>query len=141
MLKTYLYNLKTAKKDGVKSTGNGFKSGYKGKIGISPTNFYIKNGNKPLDNLFENVKDGVYITEMSGLHAGVNNISGDFSVLASGYLIENGKKSKAVEQITIAGNFYNMMLNVKDIANDLKFALNGIGSPSIFVGELSVSGE
>ncbi len=78
---------------------------------------------------------------MSGLHAGVNNISGDFSVLASGYLIENGKKSKAVEQITIAGNFYNMMLNVKDIANDLKFALNGIGSPSIFVGELSVSGE
>lgn len=141
ILKTYLYNLKTAKKDGVKSTGNGFKSGYKGKIGISPTNFYIKNGNKPLDNLFQDVKDGVYITEMSGLHAGVNNISGDFSVLASGYLIENGKKSKAVEQITIAGNFYNMMLSVKDIANDLKFALNGIGSPSIFVGELSVSGE
>ena len=141
ILKTYLYNLKTAKKDGVKSTGNGFKSGYKGKIGISPTNFYIKNGTKPLDKLFEDVKDGIYITEMSGLHAGVNDISGDFSILASGYLIEDGKKSKAVEQITIAGNFYNMMLDIKDIANDLKFDLSGVGSPSIFVGELSVSGE
>ena len=141
ILKTYLYNLKTAKKDGVKSTGNGFKGGYKGKIGISPTNFYIKNGTKSLDTLFENVKNGIYITELSGLHSGVNNISGDFSVLASGYLIENGKKAKAVEQITIAGNFYNMLLDIKDISNDLRFSLNGVGSPSVFVGELSVSGE
>ena len=141
ILKTYLYNLKTAKKDGVKSTGNGFKSGYKGKISISPTNFYIKNGEKPLNNIFENVKDGAYITELSGLHAGVNSISGDFSILANGYLIENGKKAKAIEQITIAGNFYDMLLNIEDIANDLKFSLNGVGSPSIFVGKLSISGD
>ena len=141
VLKTYLYNLKTAKKDGVKSTGNGFKGGYKGKIGISPTNFYIKNGKTPLDTLFNNVEKGIFITGLSGLHAGVNNISGDFSALASGYLIENGKKTKPVEQITIAGNFYNMMLNIKDIADDLKFSLSGVGSPSVFVGELSVSGD
>ncbi len=141
ILKTYLYNLKTAKKDGVKSTGNGFKGGYKGKIGISPTNFYIKNGSKSLDSIFNDVKDGIYITDMSGLHAGVNSTSGDFSLLSSGYLIENGKKTKAIEQITIAGNFYNMILDIKDIANDLKFSLNGVGSPSIFVGELNVSGE
>lgn len=141
VLKTYLYNLKTAKKDGVKSTGNGFKSGYKGKIGISPTNFYIKNGVKSLDTLFSDISNGIYITDLAGLHSGVNTISGDFSVLANGYLIENGKKSTAIEQITIAGNFYNMILNIKEIANDLKFNLSGIGSPSIFVGELSVSGE
>ncbi len=141
ILKTYLYNLKTAKKDGVKSTGNGFKNGYKGKISISPTNFYIKNGKTPLNILFNNMKNGIYISELSGLHSGVNEISGDFSVLASGYLIENGKKSRPVEQITIAGNFYNMLIDIKDISNDLKFSLNGVGCPSIFVGELSVSGE
>ncbi|WP_250278047.1 TldD/PmbA family protein [[Clostridium] colinum] len=141
VLKTYLYNLKTAKKDGVKSTGNGFKNGYKGKVSISTTNFYIKNGDKPLDTLLEDLKDGIYITEISGLHAGVNSISGDFSILSNGYLIENGKKVKSVEQITVAGNFYDMLLNIKDIANDLKFTLNGVGSPSIFVGTLSVSGE
>lgn len=141
ILKTYLYNLKTAKKDGVKSTGNGFKGGYKGKIGISPTNFYIKNGNKSLDTILNDVNEGLYITDLSGLHAGVNAISGDFSILANGYLIENGIKTKGVEQITIAGNFYNMLKNIKDLSNDLKFSVNGIGSPSVYVGSLSVSGE
>ena len=141
VLKTYLYNLKTAKKDNVKSTGNGFKAGYKGKIGISPTNFYIKNGTKSLENLFNDVKEGVFLTELSGLHSGVNSISGDFSVLASGYLIKNGKKVKPVEQITIAGNFYNMMLSIEDIADDLKFSTSGIGSPTVFVGKLDLSGE
>ncbi len=141
ILKTYLYNLKTAKKDGVKSTGNGFKDGYKGKIGISPTNFYIKNGNKSLDDILKTAESGIYITDLAGLHAGVNDISGDFSILANGYLIENGVKTKGVEQITIAGNFYDMLKNIKDIANDLKFSVSGIGCPSIFVGSLSVSGE
>lgn len=141
ILKTYLYNLKTAKKDGVKSTGNGFKGGYKGKIGISPTNFYIKNGNKSLDTILNDVNEGIYITDLSGLHAGVNAISGDFSILATGYLIENGIITKSVEQITIAGNFYNMLKNIKDISNDLKFSINGIGSPSVYIGSLSVSGE
>lgn len=141
VLKTYLYNTKTAKKDGVKSTGNGFKSGYKGTIGISPTNFYIKNGTKSLENILKEVENGIYITELAGLHSGVNSISGDFSVLASGYIIENGKISKSIEQITIADNFYTMILNIKDIADDLKFSLSGIGTPSVYVGEMSISGE
>lgn len=141
VLKTYLYNLKSAKKDGVKSTGNAVKGGYKGKIGTSCSNFYIKNGQKPLTQLLEEVKDGVYITSLSGLHAGVNAISGDFSLLATGYLIENGKKTKPVEQITIAGNFYEVLNNIKDLADDLDFAISGIGCPSIFVGELNISGE
>lgn len=140
VLKTYLYTLKTAKKDGVKSTGNGFKS-YKGKITTSTTNFYIKNGEKCLQEIFENVKDGLFITSLSGLHAGVNSISGDFSILASGYIIKDGKKQNAVEQITIAGNFYDMLLKIEDVANDLKFDLSGVGSPSIYVGSLDVSGE
>lgn len=141
ILKTYLYNLKTAKKDGVKSTGNGFKDSYKGKISTSFTNFYIKNGEKTLYEILQNASNGIYVTDLSGLHSGVNSISGDFSLLSEGFLIENGKITLPIEQITIAGNFYEMFKNIKDIASDLKFSTSGIGSPSIYIGELMVAGE
>lgn len=141
ILKTYLYNLKSAKKDGVKSTGNGFKGGFKGSIGTNVTNFYIKNGKTDFNEMIKNVSNGIFIKELSGLHAGVNGISGDFSLLAEGFLIENGKITTPVEQITIAGNYFEMMKNIKDLANDLKFSTSGVGSPSIFVGELDIAGE
>lgn len=141
VLKTYLYNLKSAKKDGVKSTGNGFKGGYKSSIGTSVTNFFIKNGEKAFDDIIEEVSNGIIIKEVSGLHAGVNGISGDFSLLAEGVLVEDGKITKPINQITIAGNFYEVLKNVKSVANDLKFSTSGIGSPSIFVGMLDVAGE
>lgn len=141
VLKTFLYNLKSAKKDGVKSTGNGFKGSFKGTIGTSVTNFYIKNGEMPFNEMLKNVSDGIYIKELSGLHSGVNSISGDFSLLAEGFLIKNGEITKPVEQITIAGNYFEMMNSIKALANDLKFSTSGVGSPSVFVGELAVSGE
>lgn len=141
LLKTYLHNLKTAKKDNVKSTGNASKYGNGGEIKISTTNFYIKNGDKNPSDILKDVQDGIYITDISGLHAGANAVSGDFSLLAEGFCIEDGKKSYPVEQITIAGNFYKILENIQDIANDLEFSPSGVGSPTVFVGKLSVSGE
>lgn len=140
-LKTYLYNLKYAKKDGVQSTGNGFKLGFKDRVATSHTNFYIKNGNKSLEELFGLANEGIYITSLSGLHSGVNNISGDFSLIASGFKIEDGVKSSPVDQITVAGNFYSLLKEINEIGNDLKFETNAVGSPSVFAGKLSVAGE
>ena len=141
ILKTYIYNLKSAKKDGVKSTGNGFKGSFKSSIGTNITNFYIKNGNTNFNDMVQNVSNGLLIKDLSGLHSGVNGISGDFSLLAEGFLIENGKITTPVEQITIAGNYFEMMQNIKELGNDLKFSTSGIGTPSVFVGELNVAGE
>lgn len=140
VLKTYLYNLKTASKDGVKSTGNGFKGSFKGSISVSPTNFYIKPMEKSFDELLEVVEDGILITEFSGIHSGANGISGDFSLACEGFLIKNGKKAEPVEQITAAGNFYDILKNIKFIGNDLKFETSGIGSPSIVLEEMDISG-
>ena len=80
------------------------------------------------------------ITEVSGLHAGANPVSGDFSLLSKGYTFRNGKRDKPVEQITVAGNFYELLKGVKEVASDLAFPNGGMGSPSVDVGELSVSG-
>lgn len=144
-LKTYLYNLKTAKKDGVKSTGNASKASYASTVGISPSNFYIKPGNKSLEKLMDTLGDGLFITEVQGLHSGANPVSGDFSLAAKGFEIKEGKKLRPVEQITVAGNFYNMLLDIVETGADLKFGVPSgsscIGSPSLIIKELSVAGK
>lgn len=144
VLKTYLHNLKTAKKDGVETTGNASKSSYKSPIDISPSNFYIEKGDKSFDEIISSIKKGILITELQGLHSGLNTISGDFSLAALGFEIENGKIKRPVEQITVAGNYFKMIKNIEEVGTDLKFGLPGeayIGSPSLKIKNLSVSGE
>lgn len=137
-LETYLYNLKTANKDGVKSTGNAMKGSYKGTIGTSAFNLYVKPSDKTFEKLISNIEEGVLITDFAGLHSGLNSISGDFSLAGEGFVIKNGKIDKALNQITIAGNFFELLENIKDIGSDLKFSLSSVGSPSIKVSGLKI---
>ena len=140
-LKTLLYNLKTAYKAGVKSTGNGFKASYASPVSISSINFYIEKGNKTFDELLKDVNEGVIITEFAGLHSGANSITGDFSLAAKGFYIKDGKKTFPVEQITVAGNYFDLLKNIKEIGNDLKFPMSSVGSPSVVLDELSIAGK
>lgn len=141
VFRTFLHNLKTAHKDGVKTTGNASKAGYASAVHVAPSNFYIQPGEKTCEELMAAVGEGLLITEVSGLHAGANAVSGDFSLLSKGYIIEDGKPGRAVEQITVAGNFYELLQNIQGLGSDLIFPLGGIGSPSVDAGELSVSGS
>ena len=138
VLKTYLYNLKTAYKDEVSSTGNGVKGSYKGTVGISSFNLYIKPSSKSFDKMIENIKEGIFITDFAGLHSGLNTISGDFSLAGEGFYIKDGKIDKPLNQITISGNFFELLKNIKDIAKDIKFSFSSVGSPSIMVEGLKV---
>lgn len=140
VLKTYLYNLKSAAKDGTKSTGNGFKAGFKGSVSTSTTNFYIEKGSMTLEEMAEAVGEGLFITDVAGLHSGTNSISGDFSVAAEGFKIEKGKITSPVNQITIASNFYDVLKNIEIIGDDLKFNSSAIGSPSVVIKDISVAG-
>ena len=138
IFKTALYNLKTANKEGRKSTGNGFG----GSIGVS--NLVVTPGELDLDGLMNKVGNGLIITDVSGLHAGVNPISGDFSLLSEGFLITEGKRGRPVEQITISGNFYDLMMKITDVGNDM---INIPGSrgeffcPSVIIKDISIAGE
>lgn len=144
VLKTYLHNLKTAKKDGVETTGNASKPSYKASVDISPSNMYIQKGDKSLEDMIRSLDRGILINNLEGLHSGLNSVSGDFSLSASGFLIENGNISRPVKQITVAGNFFEMIQNILEIGNDLEFGLPGesyIGSPSLKIKHLAVAGE
>lgn len=141
VLKTFLHNRKTAKKDGIKSTGNGFKAGFKGLVAIKPTNFSIENGELSLEKLIAKVGDGIYIDELAGIHAGLNPITGDFSLQAGGFLIKDGKLDQPINLITVAGNFFEMLKDVNELGSDFKYSHSGVGSPSLFINELSISGK
>ena len=139
---TALYDLRSAYKAGKKSTGNGFRSG--SAVSEAPTNLIVEPGTKSFDELCKEAGEGIIITDMSGLHAGVNPISGDFSLLCEGYLIEDGKKGRPVEQITVAGNFYSAIKEIISVGNDIINLPSGEGeffTPSVLIRELAISGE
>ena len=141
VLKTLLHNRKTAKKQGVASTGNALRPGLSAPITVAPTNFFFKPGDKTLAELEADMSDGLVITDLSGLHAGANMTSGDFSLLSKGYLLKGGKRVQPVEQITIAGNFYDVLKNIRAIGSDLIFPASGVGSSSVDVGTLTAAGK
>ena len=143
VLKTLLYDLVTAGKSGKESTANGHRSG--GSISIAPFCMCIEAGGYTLDGLFELAENGVYVTEMKGLHAGADSVTGDFSIECAGFLIENGKKTTPVKSFTVAGNFFTLLKNVIALSDKVRLPVAGgftsFGSPAVLVGNMSVAGE
>ena len=140
-LTTLLHNLKTAHKANTKSTGNGFKSSYASSVSVSPSNFYIEKGDKSFDEVLNTLGEGLLITEFAGLHSGANAISGDFSLASKGFYIKDGKKAYPVDQITVAGNFFDLLKQITVVGDDLTFPLSSIGSPTVIATGLSVAGK
>lgn len=135
VLRTFLHNLKTAKKDGVKSTGNAAGSG------VSPSNFYIAGGNMSEEALLAEIKDGIYIRNFEGLHAGTNSISGDFSLQSDGALIEDGRLTKPFSQVVISGNYLDVLKDCYLLGSNLEFPDGAFGSPSLGLRELKLAGK
>jgi len=134
VFKTFLHNLKTAKKDGVEPTGNAMGTG------IQPINLYVVPGSKSFDELLKTLDDGLVIIEIEGMHSGANPISGNFSLGAKAFRVEGGQITHGVEQITISGNFLEMIKNIEELGSDLR-AFMGIINPSVLISTLDVAGN
>ena len=144
VLKTLLHNRETANKAGVASTANASKAGYSAPVGISPYAFCIEAGENTLDQLLAEAGNGIYITELKGLHAGANPITGDFSIESAGFKITDGKLAEAVKTFTIAGNFFELLKSINALSDTVEFAVTGgfttFGSPAALVRDMSVAG-
>jgi len=137
----FIHNLKTARVFKTESTGHGFKPSIYTAVSVSPTNLYLERGNSNYDQLFEGIQEGLLITDVEGLHSGIDAVSGSFSLKSSGFMIENGIITKPVKLIVISGKFLDLLSHVSHVANDLRFTYTGVGAPSIRVPELKVSGK
>ena len=144
VLKTLLHNLKTAKKAGVESTGNASRGSAASAVGVAPTVFRIEPGKLGYEELLKELGDGLVISELEGIHAGVDEVSGDFSLKAAGFLVKDGAIVRPVSNITVAGNFVAMMKDAVAVGSDLRFGLpqgGYFGSPSILISGLTVAGN
>lgn len=139
VLQGYLYNTYTARKEGRVSTGNAVRHSFKSMPSVGTTNFYLKPGERPPEELIREVREGLYVLEVMGMHT-ANPISGDFSVGAVGIWIENGVLTKPVRGVAIAGNVIELLKQVDAVANDLRF-FGGRGAATFRVAALSVSGR
>ncbi|MDD3370255.1 MAG: TldD/PmbA family protein [Alphaproteobacteria bacterium] len=136
VLTTWLLDLRSARQLGLKSTAHAAR-GTSGPPSPSPTNVYMEAGAKTSAEVMKDVAQGLYVTETMG--SGVNGVTGDYSVAAAGFWIENGEIAFPVSEMTIAGNLKDMFLNLTP-ANDLDLRY-GINAPTLRIEGMTVAGE
>jgi len=137
VLRSYLLNTYAARKLGLRTTGNAAR-GITGNAGVGPGNFFIEAGSSAPEQIIAGLRQGLYVTELIG--ANMNTVTGDYSSGAAGLWIENGELAYPVSEITIAGNFKQMLLDVQQIGSDLDFR-GSIAAPTILIGEMTISGH
>ena len=131
VFKVALNNLEYALKTNSKPTGNA--------SGVF--NFYIKEGNKSYDELVDILNDGIIITNVEGVHAGINDITGDISLQAQGLLVENKKIIRVLNMIILSTNIKELLNNVIEVGSDLKEFSSSMSSPSLLLDNITISGS
>lgn len=137
VFKSYLLNSYTARKLGLKTTGNAAR-GIAGNTGVGHGNLFLEKGERLPEEIIRGIPRGLYVTELIG--SGVNIVSGDYSRGAAGLWIENGEFAYPVSEITIASTLQHMLADIETIGSDLEFR-GSIASPTVVIREMTVSGQ
>jgi PmbA protein len=137
VLQSYLLNSYTARKLGMRTTGNAAR-GVTGNAGVGHGNFFLEKGPRPPEEIIRGIRQGLYVTELIG--HGVNIVTGDYSRGAAGLWIENGEFAYPVSEITIAANLREMLMDVEAAGSDLEFR-GSVASPTLLIREMTVSGQ
>ena len=142
-LRTFLHDSYTARRGGAASTGSAGRSGYRSPPGVSASNLVVAPGSHSRDDLLREAADGVYVTDVAGLHSGVNPVTGVFSVGASGLAIEGGEAARPLREFTIAGDLVAMLRALRAAGSQPRWVPFGgsVSTPPLLIGELTVSGS
>jgi len=141
-LLTFLFDVRTARRAGRSTTANASRGSYRSPPSVGTTNLVLEPGEHGLEGLFREAGEGLFVTDVAGLHSGVNPVSGTFSVGASGRLIEGGAAGAPVRELTIASDLVSMLKAVREVGSGARWVPFGgsVKAPPILVGEMSVSG-
>jgi PmbA protein len=141
-LRGYLFDSYTAKRAKRRSTGNGTRGSYRVPPSVGPTNLLVEPGDASFEELLGAASEGLYVMSVSGLHSGVNPISGTFSVGATGRLIEGGELADPVREMTIASDLVSMLMSVTGVGAEPRWVPFGgsVKVPAILIGEMTIGG-
>lgn len=133
-----LYNQYAANHEGVASNGRGFRGGFGGTPGISSTNLMLAPGKISEEELISEIKSGVIVLETQDT-GNVNTATGDYSVVIGGKLIENGKVTRPIYGVTLAGDLKEMLLNVSAVADNAEWYF-GTHTPTYAISGMVCAG-
>jgi PmbA protein len=142
-LRAYLYDTYTANREGVASTGNAARGGYRSLPSVSASNLIVAPGQLSTAQLLAEAGEGVFVTDVAGLHSGVNPVTGVFSVGASGRTIRGGELAEPLREFTIAGELVAMLGGVAAAGTEARWVPFGgsVNTPPLLIGEMSISGS
>ena len=137
VLKSYLYDLRTARKAKTHTTGHA-RRGYATLPSIGAHQLVVEPGTRPPEELIGEVDQGLYVTAMLG--TGANVVTGDYSRGANGLWIEHGELAYPVQEVTVAGHLLSMLAAVDAVGNDV-LRRGGVYAPTLRFAELAVGGR
>jgi PmbA protein len=142
-LQAFLYDTYTANREGSASTGNAARHGYRSQPSVSPSNLVVAPGSLAFAELLAEAGEGVFVTDVAGLHSGVNPVTGVFSVGASGRAIRGGELAEPLREFTIASDLVAMLGAIRATGAEARWVPFGgsVSTPPLLIGAMSVSGS
>jgi PmbA protein len=142
-LRAFLYDTYTANREGAASTGNASRNGYRSQPTVSASNLVVAPGTLSFAELLEAAGEGIFVTDVAGLHSGVNPVTGVFSVGASGRAIRDGELAEPLREFTIAGDLVTMLGGVRGAGREARWVPFGgsVRTPPLLIGEMAISGS
>ncbi len=138
-LGAFLHNSYTGRRAGTASTGSALR-GSRSLPGVGAQVLVMEPGARSFDELVASVDHGLYVSGFSGLHSGVNPVSGDFSVGADGLMIRNGAIAEPVREMTLASTIQRLLLDIVEVGGDLEWLSSGDAAASLIIADVSMSG-
>jgi PmbA protein len=140
VLRKFLYNTYSARRAGMASTASAVRAGFKSGPGTGARALMVVPGRLTPDEILTQVGEGLLVQSVSGVHSGVNPISGDFSVGAEGVLIRGGELAGPVRELTIASTIQRMLTGVVALGNDLERLPSSAAGLTMAIADVSMSG-
>ena len=138
----HLHDTYTARRGDATSTGNASRASYRSPPSVSPSNLILEPGELTLEGLMTEAADGIYVTEVAGLHSGVNPVTGRYSVGASGIAIRGGELAEPLREFTIAGDLLGTLAAVRAVGRKTRWVPFGgsVRTAAMLVAEMTIGG-
>jgi PmbA protein len=137
----FVYDTVSGRRAGTTSTGSAVRGGIAGSPSAGCRALQLASGDADQAEICRRVGDGIFVESLTGVHSGVNPISGDFSVGVTGLMIRDGRLAEPIREATVASTLQRMLLDILHVGNDVEWLPGGAAGQTIAIGGISVSGS
>jgi PmbA protein len=141
VLRMFVYDTVSARRAGMHSTGSAVRGGFAGTPSAGCRALVLSPGTRGHDEIIAGVDEGLYVQSVTGIHSGVNPVSGDFSVGAEGLMISGGALGRPVREVTVASSLQRMLQAVVEVGNDLRWLPGTAAGQTLAIADMQLSGD